>query len=76
MVLFILFQRANGNPDAGRALTQLYLPCGLYVAVSAWGAIEALRSRKKLLRDKAARQAAKEKAAREKSAPSKTEPPQ
>lgn len=74
MVLFILFQRANGNPDAGRELIQLYLPCGLYVAVSAWGAIEALRSRKKLLRDKAARQAAKEKAAREKAAPSKTEP--
>ena len=57
-------------------LIQLYIPCALYVAVSARGAVEALRSRKKLLRDKAARQAAKEKAAREKAAPSKTEPPQ
>lgn len=76
MVLFILFQRASGNPDAGRELTQLYIPCALYLAVSAWGAVEALRSRGKLRRDKAARQAVKEKAAREKEAPSKTETPQ
>ena len=76
MVLFILFQRANGNPDAGRALIQFYLPCGLYAAVAAWGAIEVLRSRRKLLRDKAARQAAKGKSACEKAAPTKTEPPQ
>ena len=76
MVLFILFQRASGNPDAGRELTQLYIPCALYLAVSAWGAVEALRSRGKLRRDKAARQAVKEKTAREKEAPSKTETPQ
>ena len=76
MVLFILFQRANGNPDAGRELIQLYLPCALYLAVAAWGAIEALCSRRKLLRDKAARQASRDNAAREKAAPSKTEPPQ
>ena len=71
MVLFLLFQRANGNPDAGQKLIQLYLPCALYLAVAAWGAAEALRSRSKLRRDKAARAAA-----REKSAPSKTETPQ
>lgn len=76
MVLFILFQCASGNPDAGRELTQLYIPCALYLAMSAWGAVEALRSRGKLRRDKAARQAVKEKAAREKEAPSKTETPQ
>lgn len=71
MVLFILFQRASGNPDAGRELIQLYLPCGLYLAVSVWGVIETLRSRRKLLRDKAARQAG-----RKKGASSKTETPQ
>ena len=36
MVCFILKQRAAGNPDAGKEMMQLYVPCGIYLAVALW----------------------------------------
>ena len=59
MVLFILMQRAAGNPDTGREAVQLYIPCGIYLLVSVWGVIQVALSRRKLRMDKAARIVAK-----------------
>lgn len=59
LVLFVLMQRASGNPDAGGEFFQLYLPCGLYGALGLWGAGAAFLSWKKLQRDKAARETAR-----------------
>lgn len=59
LVLFVLMQRASGNPDAGGEFFQLYLPCGLYGALGLWGAGAAFLSWKKLQRDKAAKEAAR-----------------
>lgn len=61
LVLFVLMQRASGNPDAGSGFFQLYLPCGLYGALGLWGAGAAFLSWKKLQRDKAAKEAARRK---------------
>ena len=62
MVLFILMQRAAGNPDAGREVIQLYIPCGIYLLVAIWGVIQVALSRRKLRMDKAAKIVAKGKA--------------
>ena len=59
MVLFILMQRAAGNPDAGREVMQLYIPCGIYLLVAIWGVIQVALSRRKLRMDKAAKIVAK-----------------
>ena len=59
LVLFVLMQRASGNPDAGGEFFQLYLPCGLYGALGLWGTGAAFLSWKKLQRDKAAKEAAR-----------------
>ena len=59
MVLFILMQRAAGNPDAGREVMQLYIPCGIYLLVVIWGVIQVALSRRKLRMDKAAKIVAK-----------------
>lgn len=50
MVLFLLMQRAAGNPDAGKEVLQLYLPCGVYLALAVWGLVTAALCRKKLRR--------------------------
>ena len=68
MVFFILMQRANGNPDAGQELTQLYAPCGIYVLVALFSLAVAALSRRKLRAEKTAKLAAKAKAAQEKKA--------
>lgn len=43
MVLFILMQRISGNPDAGQEIPQMYLPCGIYLALALWGFSTAFR---------------------------------
>lgn len=50
MALFLLMQRAAGNPDAGKEVLQLYLPCGVYLALAVWGLVTATLCRKKLRR--------------------------
>ena len=62
MVFFILMQRAAGNPDAGREVVQLYIPCGIYVLVVLWSVIQVALSRRKIRMDKAAKIVAKGKA--------------
>ena len=62
MVLFILLQRSAGNPDAGREVIQLYIPCGIYAVIALWGVIQMALSRRKLRMDKAAKIVAKGKA--------------
>ena len=59
MVLFILMQRAAGNPNAGREAVQLYIPCGIYIVIALWGVIQVALSRRKLRMDKAAKIVAK-----------------
>ncbi len=66
MVFFILMQRANGNPNAGQELTQLYAPCGIYILVALFSLGVAALSRRKLRAEKTAKLAAKAKAAQEK----------
>lgn len=62
LVLFILMQRAAGNPDQGKELIQMYIPCGIYALVVLWGILTAAASRRKLRLDKAAKAVAKGKA--------------
>ena len=62
MILFLLMQKASGNPDQGMELFQLYLPCGVYALFALSGGITALLSRRKLQKEKAAKAAAKGKA--------------
>ena len=62
MVLFLLMQKASGNPDQEMELFQLYLPCGVYALFALSGGITALLSRRKLQKEKAAKAAAKGKA--------------
>ena len=59
LVLFVLMQKAAGNPDAGKEFLQLYLPCGVYAVIAVWGAAACGLSHRKLRKEKAARQAAK-----------------
>ena len=60
MVYFLMMQRANGNPDAGNELVQLYIPCGLYLFLTLWGLLAAIFSHRKLSKDRAAKKALKE----------------
>ena len=60
MVFFVLMQRANGNPDAGQEVTQLYAPCGIYILVALFSLGVAALSRRKLRAEKNAKLAAKE----------------
>ena len=48
MVCFLLMQRASGNPDQGKALTQMVIPCGIYLLLALWGLLTAAFCRKKL----------------------------
>ena len=63
MVFFVLMQKAAGNPGTGREVTQLYIPCGIYLLVALWGCICVALSRRKLRMDKAAKIVAKNKGA-------------
>ena len=48
MVCFLLMQRASGNPDQGKALAQMAVPCGAYLLLALWGLLTAAFCRKKL----------------------------
>lgn len=48
MVCFLLTQRASGNPDKCRTMTQTLLPCGAYLLLALWGLLTAAFCRKKL----------------------------
>ena len=61
MVFFILMQKAAGNPDAGKEMMQLYVPCAAYLIVAAIGLVAVALSRRKLRMDKAAKIVAKNK---------------
>ena len=50
MALFLMMQRAAGNPDDGKELLQLYIPCAVYLVLAVWGLITAALCRKKLRR--------------------------
>lgn len=73
MVFFILMQRAAGNPDAGKELFQMYVPCGIYVVVALWGLLTAVGIHRKHKQEKAAKRALKEAKKREAEAAAKTE---
>ena len=60
MVCFILMQRASGNPDAGKELIQLYLPCAAYLIVALWGLLTAAGIHRKRKQERAAKKALKE----------------
>ena len=60
MVCFLLMQRTSGNPDAGKELTQLYLPCAAYLFVALWGLLTAAGIHRKHKQDRAAKKALKE----------------
>ena len=65
LVFFVLMQRAAGNPDAGKELLQLYLPCGIYALVALWGLLTAVGIHRKYKRDREAKRALKESKKRE-----------
>lgn len=48
MVCFLLMQRAAGNPDDGKELFQLYIPCGIYLLLALWGFVTVVFCRRKL----------------------------
>ncbi len=48
LALFLMMQRAAGNPDAGKEVLQLYLPCGVYLVLALWGLVTAVLCRKRL----------------------------
>ena len=52
MVLFLLMQKAAGNPDQGKELFQLYIPCGIYGLFTCSGIITAVLNRRKLRKEK------------------------
>jgi len=61
MIFFLMMQKASGNPDAGKEVIQLYIPCAAYILIAIIGGICAARSRRKLRMDKAAKIVAKNK---------------
>ena len=65
MVFFILMQRAAGNPDAGKEMMQLYVPCGIYLSIALWGILVSAGIYHKQKKDKAAKRALKEAKKRE-----------
>ena len=73
MVFFILMQQAAGNPDAGKEMLQLYVPCGAYAIVALWGLLTAAGIHRKHKQEKAAKRALKEAKKREAEAAAKAE---
>lgn len=45
--LFVLLQRQSGNPDAGRELSQLYLPIVMFAAAGFVGGYNLMRKRRR-----------------------------
>lgn len=60
MVCFILMQRASGNPDTGKEVLQLYLPCAIYLLVALWGLLTSAGIHRKRKQERAAKKALKE----------------
>lgn len=60
MVFFVMMQRAAGNPDAGKEVMQLYLPCAAYLTAGLWGLLTALGIHRKRKQEKEAKRALKE----------------
>lgn len=65
MVFFILMQRAAGNPDAGKEMMQLYIPCGIYLVIALWGILVSVSIHHKQKKEKEAKRALKEAKKRE-----------
>jgi glucan phosphoethanolaminetransferase (alkaline phosphatase superfamily) len=47
MILFIIVQDANGNPDAGNEILQLYLPISVFVVFITIGFVSSIKLVKK-----------------------------
>ena len=47
MILFIIVQNANGNPDAGKEIVQLYFPISVFVVFIAVGFVSSIKLVKK-----------------------------
>jgi len=73
MVCFILMQRAGGNPDAGKELFQMYLPCVVYLVVAFWGLLTAAGIHRKRKQEKEGKRALKEAKKKEKKSESSEE---
>lgn len=65
MVFFILMQRVAGNPDAGKELLQMYIPCGIYLVIALWGILVSAGIHRKQKKEKEAKRALKEAKKRE-----------
>ena len=52
LVLFLLTLRASGGPDQGKAVLQLYVPCGIYLALGLWGLFSALLCQKRMEKER------------------------
>ena len=60
MVFFVMMQRASGNPDAGKELLQLYIPCAVYLVIALWGLLTTLGIHRKRKQERAAKKALKD----------------
>lgn len=47
MILFIIVQDANGNPDAGKEIVQLYFPISVFVVFIVIGLVSSIKLVKK-----------------------------
>ena len=60
MVFFIMMQHEAGNPDAGKELMQLYIPCGIYLLVALWSFLVSAGIHRKQKKEREAKRALKE----------------
>ena len=65
MVFFVMMQRASGNPDAGKELVQLYIPCGIYLLIALWSFLVSAGIHRKQKKEREAKRALKEAKKRE-----------
>ena len=65
MVFFIMMQREAGNPDAGKELMQLYIPCGIYLLIALWSFLVSAGIHRKQKKERAAKRALKDAKKRE-----------
>ena len=60
MVFFTMMQHEAGNPDAGKELMQLYIPCGIYLLVALWSFLVSAGIHRKQKKERKAKRALKE----------------
>jgi cytochrome b561 len=65
MVFFVMMQRTSGNPDAGKELVQLYIPCGIYLLIALWSFLVSAGIHRKQKKEREAKRALKEAKKRE-----------